>query len=239
MTQASLNRDVTFDIMKGIGILLVITAHFFSWNHPILGRCITSFHMPMFFILAGYFSKSYTTGEEAKQSIRKYAKRLLPAFIFTQILIILWAILMAFTKDEGWCSVIRETLSLVWADPHGPETPWGKLSIGVIWFLFALFFAKSALLFVSRLKEYAIPVSIMLAVGALLLHKAFPYSIWCISIGLTALPFVTLGWWFRIHPIPKWLIIVCVFCWIAAICFSYLGMYDFEYNCYPLISWGP
>lgn len=190
--------------------------------------------MPMFFIVAGYFSKSYTTSEEAKLSVRKYATRLLPAFIFTQILIILWTVLMVFTKDEVWSSVTREALSLFWADPHGPQTPWGKLSIGVIWFLVALFFSKSALLFISRLKEYAIPVSILLAVGALLMHRVFPYSIWCISIGLTALPFVTLGWWFRTHPIPKWLIFISIVCWILAICYSHLGMYDFEYNCYPI-----
>ena len=68
-------RDRTFDIMKGIGILLVITAHFFSWNHPILGRSITSFHMPMFFIVAGYFSKFFTTWSDAKLKIGRYARR--------------------------------------------------------------------------------------------------------------------------------------------------------------------
>ena len=227
-------RDRTFDIMKGIGILLVITAHFFSWNHPILGRSITSFHMPMFFLVAGYFSKPFTTAEEARQNVKKYAKRLLPAFVFTQIIIILWAVLMAYTEGEGYNPIIQETLSLFWADPHGPNTPWGQLSIGVIWFLVALFFAKSVLLFLSQLKGYAIPVSIVLALGALLLHRAFPYSIWCISVGLTALPFVTFGWWFRTHTIPKWIIALCIICWIAAILYSHLGMYDLDWGCFPL-----
>ena len=181
-TGSKTQRDRTFDIMKGIGILLVITAHFFSWNHPILGRSISSFHMPMFFIVAGYFSKSFTSWEDTKAQIKKYAGRLLPAYVFTQAFIVLWVILMVLTKEDGWGSVVRETLSLFWADPHGPETPWGRLSVGVIWFLVALYVSKSLLLVISRLKVWAIPVSFALAIASLLLHKVFPYSIWCISI---------------------------------------------------------
>ena len=227
-------RDATFDIMKGIGILLVITAHFFSWNHPILGRSITSFHMPMFFIVAGYFSKSFSSWSETSSSIKKYACRLLPAFIFTQVAIILWAILMELVKNDGWNPVIRQTLSLLWADPNGPVTPWGRLSLGVIWFLVALFNAKCYLLLLSRLKVWAIPLSIVLAFCALLLHRVFPISIWSITIGLTALPFLTIGWWARSHKIPIWFIVVCVACWIIAIIYSHLVMYDMDWGCYPL-----
>lgn len=52
-------RNVTFDIMKGIGIMLMVTCHFFGWNHPVMDKVINSFHMPMFFIIAGYFSQPY------------------------------------------------------------------------------------------------------------------------------------------------------------------------------------
>lgn len=220
--------------MKGIGILLVITAHFFSWNHPLLDKGITSFHMPMFFIVAGYFSKSFSSWSETKTHIKRYARRLLPAIILTQIIIILWTVLMTLTKDEGWNNVIRQSLSLFWADPHGPNTPWGPLSFGVIWFPLALFVAKCLLLPLSRLKGWAIPISISLAVGALVLHHLFPHSIWCLSLGLMGLPFLTLGWWFRTHKIPFWLIIICIICWVLAVLYSHLGMYDMEWDCYPI-----
>lgn len=52
----SQNRDITFDMMKGIGIILVIIghlAHGFGWLVP----AIYTFHMPLFFILSGYFYK--------------------------------------------------------------------------------------------------------------------------------------------------------------------------------------
>ena len=188
----------------------------------------------MFFLVAGYFSKPFTTLDEVRFYVKKYARRLLPAYAFTQVIIILWAVLMAVVKKESWDPVLQQSLSLFWADPHGPTTPWGQLTIGVIWFLVALFFAKCALLFLSKLKVYAIPISILLALGAVLFHKIFPYSIWCISVGLTALPFVTLGWWFRTHSIPIWFITICIVCWVAAILYSHLTMYELEWGFFPL-----
>lgn len=190
--------------------------------------------MPMFFIVAGYFSKSYTNKEDAIKNIKKFARRLLPAFVSTQVILILWAILMACTKGEGWNPVIQNTLSLFWADPHGPMTPWGRLWIGVIWFLLALFISKSILIPLSRLKGWAIPISFALAILAILLYRVYPYSIWCISLGLIALPFVTIGWWVRIHSIPAWLKIMSIICWFLAILYSQLDMFGYIWGCYPL-----
>ena len=172
-------RDATFDIMKGIGILLVITCHFFGWNHPWLAQVILSFHMPLFFFVAGYFSKTYVDGSTSWKHLKHFFRRLIPPFIVTQLVIVAWAVLMALTKNEGWNPVIRDSLSLFWADVFGPMTPWGELTLGVTWFLLALFVAKALLIPLSRLKVWAIPVSLILAFGTLLLHKVFRYSVWC------------------------------------------------------------
>lgn len=227
-------RDVTFDIMKGVGILLVIVCHLLGWNHPWLDRVISSFHMPLFFIIAGLFSKPYVDKFTTKSSVKRYFRRLCRPMAITQLVIVVWAVLMALAKHESWNPVIRELLSLVWADVDGPMTPWGKLSLGVIWFLLALFVAKVLLIPLSRLENWAIPVSLIVAFATLLLHKIFPYSIWCLSLGLMALPFVTIGWWVKEHPVPLWLKIVVTVGWIVAICFSRLDMYSFTWNCYPL-----
>lgn len=227
-------RDVTYDIMKGIGILLVILCHIEGWNHPFLTQVILSFHMPLFFIVAGLFSKPYVDKLTTELSVKRYFTRLYPPMAITQLMIVLWAVLMALAKHEGWNPVVRESLSLFWADVFGPVTPWGRLSLGVIWFLLALLVAKSLLIPLSRLKQWAIPVSLVVAYAALLLHKVFPFSIWCLSLGLMALPFVTIGWWVKNHPIPLWLKIAIIACWIVAICFSRLEMYTFTYKCYLL-----
>ena len=231
-------RDITFDIMKGIGILLVITCHFFGWNHPQMARIIQSFHMPLFFIVAGFFSKSYVDIPSTKGNIKRFFSRLYPPMAVTQLLIVAWVVLMVFANRDQWDSVIRESLSLFWADPDGPVTPWGKLRLGVIWFLLALFIAKSLLIPLSRLKFWAIPVSLVLAWGTLLIHRVFPYSIWCISLGLMALPFVTVGWWIRNHPFPVWLNILAIVGWGVAILYSELDMYSFIWGCFPLDVFG-
>lgn len=227
-------RDITFDIMKGIGILLVIVCHLVGWNHPCLQQFILSFHMPLFFIVAGLFSKPYVDTPSAKANVKRYFSRLYLPMVITQLMIVTWVVLMAMVKHEGWDPPIREGLSLLWADVNGPVTPWGKLSLGVIWFLLALFWAKTLLIPLSRLKQWAIPVSLVVAFATLMLHKVLPYSIWCLSLGLMALPFVTIGWWVKEHPIPLWLKIVAVVCWVVAICFSRLEMYTFTWKCYPL-----
>lgn len=221
--------------MKGIGILLVIICHFWGWNHPFLAQIILSFHMPLFFFVAGYYSKAYVDGPTSWNNVKHYFRRLIPPMAITQLLIVIWAVFMAIVKQgEGWDNVIREALSLFWADVDGPMTPWGKLSLGVIWFLVALFIAKSLLIPLSRLKQLAIPVSLVFAFGALLLHRVFPYSIWCLSLGVMALPFVTMGWWVKNHPLPLWFNIAALGCWVIAIWFSRLEMYTFTWHCFPL-----
>ena len=50
-------RNEIIDIMKGIGIIAVIIGH--MWNVPEVPyrNFIFSFHMPLFFLIAGYFYK--------------------------------------------------------------------------------------------------------------------------------------------------------------------------------------
>lgn len=47
-------RDVTADMLKGWAILLVIVGHVSSIS-PIVKSLIFSFHMPLFFLVAGWF----------------------------------------------------------------------------------------------------------------------------------------------------------------------------------------
>ena len=51
-------RDITFDIAKGIGIVLVVIGHYIPDNAPswYIGfvSFVYHFHMPLFFMLSGY-----------------------------------------------------------------------------------------------------------------------------------------------------------------------------------------
>lgn len=224
-------RDITFDVMKGIGILLVLLGH--VWGIPRVNHVITSFHMPLFFIVAGYFSKSYSPNISITGTIKHYAKRLIPPYVVTMVAICAWAALKAYING-GWDFVINKLLSLFWADVNALHTPFGNLGIGVVWFLLALFWAKTLLLVFSKWANWILPISLLCSIGALWVHKVFPYSVACISLGMIALPFVTLGWWLKRHSLPWYVYAICVIGWIAAILFSELDLYEYRWGCYPL-----
>ena len=46
-------RDASMDVVKGIGIILVVIGH--ANRSTLLGKMIYGFHMPLFFIIAGMF----------------------------------------------------------------------------------------------------------------------------------------------------------------------------------------
>lgn len=50
----SSKRNVSFDYLKGIGILLMMVCHLVGEHN----RIVYSFHMPLFFLLAGYYAKA-------------------------------------------------------------------------------------------------------------------------------------------------------------------------------------
>lgn len=64
-----MNRNSTFDIIKGIGIILVVLGH----CGFIFSNFIYLFHMPLFFIVSGYFFKE--TNYDNLLKVRDYLKR--------------------------------------------------------------------------------------------------------------------------------------------------------------------
>ena len=55
------------DVAKGLGIFLVIYGHTMQYGtSPSISKAISSFHMPMFFILSGYIS------HKPKEDLHKY-----------------------------------------------------------------------------------------------------------------------------------------------------------------------
>ena len=71
-------RDITVDIAKGLGIFLVV------WGHNSIPECpcksfIYSFHMPLFFFMAGFFLNE---NESIRVYIYKRIRTLLVPFGF-------------------------------------------------------------------------------------------------------------------------------------------------------------
>ncbi len=80
------DRFIWIDQAKGLGIFLVIYAH----NNPFIEHYIYSFHMPLFFLIAGMFHPNKTN---LNTIIHRAKGILLPYFFWATLLFIFWVFL--------------------------------------------------------------------------------------------------------------------------------------------------
>ncbi len=115
-------RNTIIDFAKGLAIVLMLADHIIK-----TGSFITSFHMPLFFILSGYFFKNIPF----KEYLVKKAKGLLIPYMILNIIALIFVIIRDrnnFDISEFGAKIIRILLGC------------DGLSLG--WFLIALFLAS-------------------------------------------------------------------------------------------------
>lgn len=113
-------RDKSIDIAKGIGIILVVYGHMVC---PIKEE-ILLFHMPLFFLLSGYF---FSSKDSIKNSILKKARALLLPFLLFYILAFVYWVLLEFIIDKVSLKTSIHEMQY-FLTPNGP-----------LWFLLSLF----------------------------------------------------------------------------------------------------
>lgn len=184
-------RDEQLDILKGIGIILVVFAHVCSGYASTL---VFLFHMPLFFFLSGA-AMSYSKSK--RYDIRKKIRRIIiPYIVFSILSFSYWAFFESkfrpvhnehlFVGIFGRMDIkLQQLLNIFFAcsfnDAFLPNV--------VLWFLPCLF--VSMVLYISiqkKLGRYSlIGVSFFALIGFLLADKHMP---WCIEIALVAVPFL-------------------------------------------------
>lgn len=123
------------DIAKGIAIILVIVGHTVSNPSP-LRHAIFSFHMPVFFILAGYTFRPKPWRELLSGSV----SRLLVPFV---VLALAWQVPTFLMSGAPLTSatLVAGLETLVFAS--GVDVPGlGVAAVGMAWFLAALFTSR-------------------------------------------------------------------------------------------------
>lgn len=124
-------RQRWVDHVKCLAILAVVLGHTYVIGNPI-HSFVYSFHIPLFFVVSGYFVKA------VKPDLAKMASRLLVPY-----LLICFSNLMIHVVTEGASlAVVRKiVLASIWAS--GGDVPiFGISGIGLAWFLMALFVAR-------------------------------------------------------------------------------------------------
>lgn len=191
MTQSKIiKRDRSLDIMKGIGILLVVFAHVFHKS-----GIIYQFHMPLFFILSG----AAMTYSKSGFSLKKKAKSLLvPYIVFSLICFVYWALIESrfrpmhdvaiFGDGIGLNVKLQQLLNIFTAINCKPAFIYNI----VLWFLPCLFMAE---LLYSKIKgtkvEWVIDVlCIIVCYVAVNSSNGWP---WCLGEAVVSVPFLSLG----------------------------------------------
>lgn len=215
--------------MKGIGILCVMIGHT-TWIPGWLDRIVYSFHIPLFFIVAGLFSKTYDEVKENKiEYIKHLAHRLLVPYVLVMIAVCVGAGVQALKYDQPQLlthNVVRYLFALDYCYPDTLFDLW----VSAVWFLPALFWSKVFFLFITQSKQWGHMICIVLAVAMILLH---PYVVTplCIGRGVEGLFFIVCGWWFRHNSMPWWGIVLCVCFWVVSMLLGKIDLCAFQFNC--------
>lgn len=178
-----------FDIAKGIGMLLVIIGHMPLGDYPMIRTFIYSFHMPLFFLISGYFFKQ----RENKDCLKNIFRHLILPYIITCLVMIGYLILKNVIVEKSIVQIpsILKTWSLAALYGKGSGTEFGIIPIGAIWFLLALSFSTYFMNILYNNKYRALWIIAIAFVG----YKTAQYF-WLpfsIQAGMTALFFMYLG----------------------------------------------
>lgn len=234
-------RNEAIDILKGIGIILVLTAHSLE---GFVSKFAYTFHMPLFFIVTGLFISEYVRTEGYsfmawwKQRLWKDFTRLIIPALFTVAVILIVSSLSLILSD----TYLQDPLKLIWNDV--PEGKYDYINmLGNLWFLFALFFAKQFFFILRQLirGKMLLAACFIIGLAAVFIRQWYNYPLEVLG-GATVLPFVWGGYYLKRHGgvetgVPRWFYL-SIFFWMSFIFWGdgRLGAMPFAYYLPYIVS---
>ncbi len=146
-----------FDVAKGFGIILVVLGHIEYISDP-LRTWISSFHMPLFFVVSGMLMRyKDELSRPFASTVKKKARGLIIPY--------LWFSLLYFVIDILNVALGKIDMATFWEDLQYSLTFYG---VSVLWFLPALFVAECGFILISKRlpKIPSILLIVVLSVGA-------------------------------------------------------------------------
>ena len=220
------NRIHYVDAAKAIAIILVIIGHCY-WNSaiPRLSNLIYSFHMPLFFIVSGFFLKNL----EVKNAIEKYAKAYLWPYLIIGILMILLGFFKSMIQQESLHNIICEIIvRIMWGSNCESQIIFGNIPyIGPSWFLLALFWGCIAITVLNKIKDRVAQICLLALAASFSVCSSkiikMPLSL---QGGAICVTYLYIGNYIvreqlinRIYGLPKWIKLMALVLWLMVAVF--------------------
>ena len=211
---AKRERVKRYDILKGIAMLLVIWGHISSLGN----NFIYSFHMPVFFILSGYFFSHVGN----RELLAKDFKRLLMPYIATCLSILVLSVILKGNTYRWILASLWGSGSNMYTARYFSFVP----HVGAIWFLLGLFWCRLAFNSIAKLgsdRRMLLAVCVLFLL-ATLTGRYLIVAPLSILPGICALPFMYFGYYSKRHAIGKRMRYMFIAVWIPCAVFSHLSI---------------
>lgn len=179
------------DQARGLSIFLVVYGHNFPSNEPY----IYSFHVPLFFLIAGMFHPDKV---DFNGIVRRAKMILIPYFFWAAALYLFWFFLGRNYGDSAAmdASPIKNLIGIFYAQGGSEYMEWGI----PLWFLpciFVVYLLRSAVRSFSN-QLIRLVFTLVLVVAGFLAPSYLEVSVpWSIDVAMVALLFYTLGGWIK------------------------------------------
>lgn len=206
----------------------------------ILGHChdlphlirnfIFSFHMPLFFILSGYFYKP----KRIKEIVVDGNKHLVKPYLITSF----FCILLCVTACD-WSLAREKFIGTIMSNGGWPNEMFGANLpyIGPIWFLLALFWCKVFYAYLKQKTNKCLLFSFIISTIALVVGKYVVNLPFGILTGFCGMVFYSMGdyWRHRMkEPLSFPYLIIGLSVWALCIWKAHLELASFDCSLYPI-----
>lgn len=186
------------DCAKGFGMVCVILGHMGLVK---LNPFFSSFHMPIFFLISGYFLSEKKV--DKKDFAIKKAKRLLVPYVLSGVFLIGFSAFWELVFNRGKRAALRMALLNIYGIAYGSGIyhyePFFVQQIGPLWFLPTMFLALLIVKYSLEYRHTAIIIALSFYIG----WKTSPF-VWLpfdIQAGMGAALFVYIGFCARKHKV--------------------------------------
>ena len=190
-TKGGKPRIRSFDVAKGVAIILVIVAHVPDVDQ-VVNKLVFSFHMPFFFLVnAAFVGRAYDAGRTFKRSLRTL---LVPY----AVVCLLAAGLTALVTPQGTkAAVVRRLVAMLGGMSKTGDVFQGLDSVWLVWFVACLFVARNVYVVVRQATQRRPVVGYiaLLALSALglWLGRARLWLPWSVDVALYVQIFMLVG----------------------------------------------